>query len=70
MKNPLLFVSIGLFLVVGRMILTQFVSLPDFLNGLILGIGLALEVIGLYGISRNPSKVKKFKKSFFKKIFS
>lgn len=50
-----LLLSSGLLLVSGSMILARYTSLPDFLRGAMLGIGLALEVVALSMIQKRKN---------------
>jgi hypothetical protein len=57
-----LFIAIGLF---GHNIIT----LPDFVLGFCLGVGIALNLIGAYAIRHNITKLREFKKNLVKKMF-
>ncbi len=45
------------------------IQLPDFIEGLMLGSGIALELIGIYTMKHDISKFRNFKKKLLKKVF-
>ena len=61
------FLGLGLFISGMSLILRHFsVPIPDFVYGLLLGTGIGLELIGIYAINHDLSKLRKFKRSFLK----
>lgn len=64
-QNKLL--SLGLFIIGMSLTLKHFsVPIPDFVDGLLVGAGIGLELIGIYTINHDLSKLKKFKRNLFK----
>ena len=62
--------SIGSVLIGTMLIFNHYaLNIPDFLYGLCYGVGFAIELIGIYTLSHDFSKLKKFKIKFFKKTF-
>lgn len=53
-----LITSIGLILVVAPMLLSSYMNFPDFPKGIILGIGLGMELIGAVTLIRLKRKNK------------
>lgn len=51
-------------------ILNHFIILPESVSGLGLGTGIGLELIGVYSINHDMSKLKNYKMNFLKKTFS
>lgn len=45
------------------------VRLPGFIEGFLLGLGIALELIGIYAEKHDLSKFRIFKVKLFKRIF-
>ena len=63
-------VSIGLFVIGTMMILKHFsTNLPDFIYGLIYGIGFAFELIGIFAMTQNVSKLRNIKMKLLTKVF-
>lgn len=46
------------------------IQLPDYLQGLFLGIGIGFELIGIYSINHDISKFKNYKMNLLKKYFN
>lgn len=70
MKNK----QMNLYLILGLLInsiifsVNHFIELPDFISSLGIGIGICLELIGLYSINHDITKIKNFKKNLIKKF--
>ena len=47
-KKGQIFVSIGLLMVVAPQMLKSYYVLPDFVQGLLIGVGLTMEIYGLW----------------------
>ena len=63
-------ISIGSFVIGTMLIFNHYaLNIPDLLYGLGYGIGFAIELIGIYTMSHDVSKLKSSKFKFFKKIF-
>ncbi|MFL2105923.1 hypothetical protein [Desemzia sp. FAM 23991] len=63
-------ISIGSFVIGTMLIFNHYaLNIPDFLYGLCYGIGFAIELMGIYTLSHDVSKLKKLKINFFKKTF-
>lgn len=63
-------VSIGLFIIVAMMMLKHFsTNLPDFIYGFIYGIAFAFELIGIFAMTQDVSKLRSIKMNLFKKSF-
>ena len=56
------YLSTGILLIGVLIGIDHFTELPDFLYGLGLGLGIALELIGAYAVRHNMKKIKEFKK--------
>ena len=63
------FLCIGLFIVGAIQFLNHLVALPHFIYGLGLGIGLSFELIGIFAMKYDISKIRKYKISLLKRIF-
>jgi len=59
---PMFLLSIGLLLVVLPLLINAFIKVPDFLRGLLMGIGLALEITA-FVILKTGSTVNKSRPS-------
>lgn len=63
-------ISIGSFVIGTMLVFNHYaLNIPDFLYGLCYGIGIAIELIGIYTLSHDVSKLKNSKIKIFKKIF-
>jgi len=60
MKNRYLYIGVLLAGIVFGV--NYFIKLPDFIFGLGLGLGIALELIGAYATRHDMTKVREFKK--------
>ena len=70
MKKPNKFLSIGLAIIAVMLLLKHFsIQLPDFIEGLGYGIGIAFELIGIYSINHDIHKLKNYKINLLKKCF-
>ena len=66
-----LMVSIGGFVIGIMLIFNYFVlNIPDFVYGLCYGIGFAIELIGIYTMSHDISKLKYSKAKFLKSVLN
>jgi hypothetical protein len=65
MKRFNWFLRIGLLLVGVLFGVNHFIELPDFVFGLGLGTGIVLEMIGIYAINHDISKLRGCKKTAF-----
>lgn len=54
---------IGLLIVSIVLVAKHLVKLPDTVEGLGLGFGFGLELVGVYSINHDMTKIKKFKKN-------
>ncbi len=70
MKNNNIYIFLGLLINSSSLFLNTFGTVSDFTKGLLFGIGIGLIIIGIYSKNHDLSKFKKFKYSFFSKIFS
>jgi hypothetical protein len=75
MEVPLLkklnnFLYIGLLIVGAIQFLNHLVDLPHFIYGLGLGIGLSFELIGVFTMKYDISKIRKYKINLLRKCFS
>ncbi|MED1206101.1 hypothetical protein [Heyndrickxia acidicola] len=62
MKGSKKFFHIGLVIIAIMLLLHLYViHLPDFIEGFMLGSGIALELIGIYTIKHDISKFRNFK---------
>lgn len=68
-NNVNLFLSLGL-LTIGIVIgFNHFIELPHFIYGFGLGVGLTLELIGMYFSKHDITKVRVLKRNLFKRLF-
>lgn len=67
-KQMNLYLSLGLLINAIILSANHFIVLPDFIYGLGLGIGISLELIGIYSINHDINKIKNFKKNLIKKF--
>jgi len=71
LKKPNKFISIGLVIVAIMQLLKHFsVQLTDSIEGLGFGIGIAFELIGIYFMNHDISKLKNYKMNLLKKCFN
>ncbi|ACA53722.1 hypothetical protein ACLD43_04970 [Clostridium botulinum] len=62
---------IGIFIIAITTSLRHFtIQLPEFVLGLGYGVGIALELIGLYSINHDISKLQNCKRNFIKKCLN
>jgi hypothetical protein len=57
------YLSIGILLIAAEIGINHFVKLPELVNGFALGLGIGLELIGVYTINNDMSRIKKFKRN-------
>lgn len=70
MKTRNWFVSVGCLLLATALVLKHVLpGLPDFIYGLCFGIGIGLELMGLYVANHDISPLKRHKRNLFRKIF-
>ncbi|NRD79023.1 hypothetical protein HPT25_16805 [Bacillus sp. BRMEA1] len=70
MKGSHKFFRIGLVIIAIMLLLHLYsIHLPDFIEGLMLGSGIALELIGVYAMKHDISKFRNFKMKLLKKVF-
>lgn len=60
--------SLGLVIIGIVFGISEFIELPDIIHGFCLGVGIALELIGLYTTNHDIAKIKNFKKGLFRKL--
>ncbi|KGO13241.1 hypothetical protein [Clostridium botulinum] len=71
MKKPNRTLSIGIFIIAITTILRHFtIQLPEFILGLGYRIGIAFELIGVYSINHDISKLQNCKRNFIKKCLN
>lgn len=69
MKNNMnWYLRLGLLITGIIMGVNHFIQLPHILYGFGLGLGIALEFIGIYAIKHDLSKIKNFKKNLIRGI--
>ncbi len=56
---PMLLISIGLLLVVLPILINNFIKIPDFLRGLLMGIGLIMEITALVMLKKGANAASK-----------
>jgi hypothetical protein len=56
---PMLLVSLGLLLVVLPLLINAFIKIPDFLRGLLMGIGLVMEITALVMLKKRSDAANK-----------
>ncbi|MCU7492372.1 MAG: hypothetical protein ACM3UR_03665 [Bacteroidota bacterium] len=70
MRKPNKILSLGMLLIGITYILKHFYAgLPDFLEGFMIGLGLALELAGIFGASPAYPKLHSLKTRLLKKLF-
>lgn len=69
MKNHNIYIYLGILFNSSFLFLNRFNTIPDFIKGLFVGLGIGLMIIGLYSKHHNLSKSKIFKHDLFNKIF-
>jgi len=57
--NPMLLMSVGLLLVVLPMLINSFIKVPDFLRGLLMGVGLVMEITALVMLKKASNAANK-----------
>lgn len=68
MKKSNKILCIGILIVCIMLILKHMsVNLPDFIYGLCMGVGIGLELLGIYSINHNTTKFKQHKINILKK---
>lgn len=63
-------ISIGMFIVAITLLLNNLIKLPDFIYGLGFGTGIGLELIGIYSMKHDISKLKSYKINFIRKCLN
>ncbi|MDP4185934.1 MAG: hypothetical protein Q8862_12340, partial [Bacteroidota bacterium] len=61
---------IGIFIVGITLLLSHLTNLPEFICGLGLGIGIAFELIGVYSMNHDTSKIKSYKMKLLRKCLN
>jgi hypothetical protein len=56
---PMFLVSLGLLLVVLPILINAFIKIPDFLRGLLMGIGLVMEITALVMLKKASNAANK-----------
>jgi hypothetical protein len=56
---PMLFVSLGLLLVALPLLINAFIKIPDFLRGLLMGIGLVMEITAVVMLKKRSDAANK-----------
>lgn len=46
----------------------QFINIPESISGFGMGLGIALEIFGIYFIKHDITKIKNFKRNLIKKL--
>lgn len=69
MKNHNIYISLGLLLNSSFLFLNTFNTVPEFIKGLLFGLGIGLIIIGAYSKNHDLSKFKNFKHNLFNKVF-
>lgn len=62
------YTAIGIFLVGLTLLLKHLFALPEFFNGLGLGMGIAFEFVGLYNSCRGQNRLKNLKLSLLRNL--
>ncbi|WP_042461816.1 hypothetical protein [Neobacillus dielmonensis] len=69
MKGPNKYFRIGTVIIAIMLFLHIYhIHLPDFIEGLGYGSGIALELLGIYTMKHGNSKIKSFKMKLVKKV--
>ncbi|MCM3568962.1 hypothetical protein [Neobacillus mesonae] len=70
MKRPNKFLRTGLVITAVMFFLHIYsIQLPDFIEGLGYGCGIAFMLIGIYAVNHDISKLRRFKMKLLKKVF-
>jgi hypothetical protein len=69
MKNHNIYIFLGLLLNSSFLFLNTFNTVPEFIKGLLSGLGIGLIIIGIYSKNHDLSKFKNFKHNLFNKVF-
>lgn len=68
MKKLNNYICIGLFFNSLWLVSNRFIVLPEFINGLCVGIALSFMLLGIYAENHDISKLKNYKKALFRKV--
>lgn len=55
-------ITIGIFIIGGVQLLNHIMSVSDFLYGLLLGVGISIELIGIYYMKHSVSRLRHLNK--------
>lgn len=69
-KKPNIFVGIGLIIIFAARTIEQYWALPHLISGILMGLGLGLELLGAFICCRVPSRLRDAKRAFFRKILN
>jgi hypothetical membrane protein len=69
MKNYNMYIFLGLLLNSSFLFVNTVNTVPDFIKGLLSGLGIGLMIIGIYSKNHDLSKFKNFKHNLFYKVF-
>ncbi|AGK97947.1 hypothetical protein [Clostridium pasteurianum] len=70
-RKPNKFLSIGLFIAgIALFLKNSSIPLPDFIDGLLLGSGIGLELIGIYSMNYDISKFRNYKRNLLNKCLN
>lgn len=62
------YTAIGIFIVGVTLLLKHLLGLPEIINGFGLGLGIALEFVGLIDGCREQNRLRKFKSSILRNV--
>lgn len=65
-NNKLL--SIGIFIIGITLFLKHITQVPDGIYGFLIGLGFGIELLGIYSINHDISKLKNLKRKLLKKL--
>lgn len=68
MKNHNIYIYLGILFNSSFLFLNRFNTVPDFIKGIFVGLGIGLMIIGLYSKNHDLSKFKTFKHDLFNKV--
>jgi len=62
------YTAIGIFIIGATLLLKHFLVLPELLNGFGMGMGIALECVGLYDSCRGQNRIRNIKLSILNNL--